>query len=844
MPPRRSAALALFLATLAATLQAETSVAETERGACERLNDSGRYAEALPHCRSAAQAQRAETAAGASADDGGALGRALTSLGLALEMTGDRHAAEAAYLEALDRHRAERRPELEALVLSNLAALAIGGGDYGTALRWLGEEEAVARRALAQGSQSWAAAELDYVRINRSVALEQLGAYSEALAEIRPLVDRTRERGGESADNGESAALVVNLAVLYRNLGDPRRALVLLERAGSLYERLGDRSALANVHLNRGLVQQLNLRAPKSAAAEFAQALALARSSGDRGEELRTLCALGDLRRQGGDLAGAREAFAQALATASASDATAGRWTAEAGLGRVARDAGDTATALVHLRAAIAEIEQTGEGLGDSTLRGGLLSDQRAVYATAVDLLAEQAAAASGAAAEEAALAALALAEQAKARELLDALAGGGSGAPLAPAELAALAPRLGPTIAFFFGERHLWRWHSDGGPWQLSAAGTPEEIAALVTRIHRRLSRAEPADGADLARLGALLLPRSLGARAELRIVPDGRLFYLPFELLPDPQRPGGTLVERLAISYLPGLSIFPHLRSPAAATRWRLAALADPALPSVAASAGPAGVRSLAALLAQRFGLPPLPGAARESRDAARRLGEPSAVDCAAEASEARLRQRAAEGARVLHIAAHTVVDESLAGGVALFLAPGRTGADLAGTADDGLVTAEELAHMPLATDLAVLSGCRTALAEITAGGGDGAGGGRALASLSGALLGAGARGVVASLWEVGDAATAALMEQFYFELARGARPALALRRAKLRLAHDPRWAEAPGWAGFVLLGDPGPVAAGGLSRWELAAACALVAAALLLLAFAHRRRRRQPA
>ena len=85
---------------------------------------------------------------------------------------------------------------------------------------------------------------------------------------------------------------------------------------------------------------------------------------------------------------------------------------------------------------------------------------------------------------------------------------------------------------------------------------------------------------------------------------------------------------------------------------------------------------------------------------------------------------------------------------------------------------------------------------------------------------------------------------MEQFYFELARGARPAFALRRAKLRLAHDPRWAEAPGWAGFVLLGDPGPVAAGGLSRWELAAACTLVAGALLLLAFAHRRRGRQPA
>ena len=137
-------------------------------------------------------------------------------------------------------------------------------------------------------------------------------------------------------------------------------------------------------------------------------------------------------------------------------------------------------------------------------------------------------------------------------------------------------------------------------------------------------------------------------------------------------------------------------------------------------------------------------------------------------------------------------------------------------------------------------MLSGCRTALAETELTGSDGAGGGRALASLSGALLGAGARGVVASLWEVGDDATAALMEQFYFELARGRRPASALRRAKLRLAHDPRWAGAPGWAGFVLLGDPGPVTRPYANWSALAAAIAAIAAiAALALGLVGRRR-----
>lgn len=750
------------------------------------------------------------------------LGEALTSLGLALEMTGDRGAAAASYREALTLYRAAGRPELEALVLSNLAALAIGGGDYGAALAWLAEEEAVTHRALAAGEAAWAEAELDYVRMNRSVALEQLGAYAEALAEIRPLAERALKSAPAPDESGDSAALTVNLAVLYRNLGDPRRALVLLARAAEAYERLGDRSALANVHLNRGLVYQLNLRAPEQARSELSTALELARVSGDRGEEIRTLCALGELQRSAGDLGAAREAFDRARAAAKDSGAASGSWAAEAGLGRVARDAGDPPAAIAHLRNAIEGIEQIGEGVGDSALRGGLLADQRAVYASAVDLLAEDALRQTGPPSERSALEALALTEQARGRELLDALAGGYSGAPLRAQELSALAPRLQPALVYFAGENHLWRWQVDDGRWRVDSVGSPGEVADLVTRIHRQLARSEAAAQEDLERLSDRLLPRRIPAGSELRVVPDGRLFYLPFEILPDPADPRAPLLERRDVSYLPSLSVLARLRTAAAKVHWQLVALADPQL---ASGTTVPGKNSLAGLLAQRFGLPPLPGAVREARFAAERLGARSSVETGAAASEAKLRVRVAEGARVLHVAAHTVVDESLAGGLALFLAPGA-GSD---PSDDGLVDATELARLPLAVDLAVLSGCRTALAQSVPG--ESASGGRVLASLSGALLGAGARGVVASLWDVGDEATAALMEQFYFELARGERPARALRRAKLRLASDARWSAAPAWAGFVLLGDPGPVSAPSTAWAGPAAAIGLIAAGAVL-------------
>ena len=67
------------------------------------------------------------------------------------------------------------------------------------------------------------------------------------------------------------------------------------------------------------------------------------------------------------------------------------------------------------------------------------------------------------------------------------------------------------------------------------------------------------------------------------------------------------------------------------------------------------------------------------------------------------------------------------------------------------------------------------------------------------------AGARRVVASLWQVDDLATAELMTRFYRHMLQGGeRPAAALRAAQLELARDPRWHAPFFWAGFVLQGE----------------------------------------
>ncbi|HIK09049.1 MAG TPA: CHAT domain-containing protein [Oscillatoriaceae cyanobacterium M33_DOE_052] len=94
----------------------------------------------------------------------------------------------------------------------------------------------------------------------------------------------------------------------------------------------------------------------------------------------------------------------------------------------------------------------------------------------------------------------------------------------------------------------------------------------------------------------------------------------------------------------------------------------------------------------------------------------------------------------------------------------------------------------------DLLVLSACETA-----------SGDDRAALGLAGLALRSGARSTLASLWSVSDEATAALMSEFYRQLA-GAdiTKAEALRLAQLSLLQQPRYSHPYFWSAFILLGN----------------------------------------
>ena len=68
----------------------------------------------------------------------------------------------------------------------------------------------------------------------------------------------------------------------------------------------------------------------------------------------------------------------------------------------------------------------------------------------------------------------------------------------------------------------------------------------------------------------------------------------------------------------------------------------------------------------------------------------------------------------------------------------------------------------------------------------------------------LGAGARSVLVSLWEIDDEATLVFMKHFYEELVTGKLASEALNQAMKSMKESEEFSDVKYWAPFVLIGD----------------------------------------
>ena len=318
-----------------------------------------------------------------------------------------------------------------------------------------------------------------------------------------------------------------------------------------------------------------------------------------------------------------------------------------------------------------------------------------------------------------------------------------------------------------------------------------------LLVRDYLAQVRTKQPPNETARRLYAVLLGPVNAARTRSRIVviPDGILHLLPFDALLDSL--GTYLLESSVVTYAPSATVLRLLRS---------RQISNPTLPflgvgdvaydsgstiasTVAERSNDSATRGIYDLAGAHF--EPLPATRDEVRGAGEIFGRGSVVLLGPDATEAAFKHEPLAKFRVLHLAVHGIANSKYPERAALVL--GRDSK----SQEDGLLQAREIADLVLNADLVTLSACDTGVGRLQ--------GEEGIASLQRAFLVAGAKATLSTLWTADDTFTAALIKQFYKNLADGMDKGSALRKAKLDLIKKFGNKATPYyWAGFVLDGD----------------------------------------
>ena len=313
------------------------------------------------------------------------------------------------------------------------------------------------------------------------------------------------------------------------------------------------------------------------------------------------------------------------------------------------------------------------------------------------------------------------------------------------------------------------------------------------------------------------------------LIIVPDGILYYLPFEILlqSDTARKAQNdlsqlkfLIRDFAVSYVPSATVLANLRTYDQKTqtgRKTFLAYGDP----VYGKTDPEQTDPVQAAIRSAFDeqkpwqLQRLP-ASRSEVERIGRLYQPEqiAVFLGEQANEANVKAGDRLGQYTyIHFAVHGLLNENKPqySGLVLSLPRNesskmRVGGEAANNVkdtprptevEDGFLQMYEIFNLKLNADLVVLSACETGLGKEVKGEG--------LIGLTRAFLYAGAPSLIVSLWKIQDRSTAELMVELYRALKNGRlSKAEALRQSKLALIQKRQLAHPYYWAGFVLMGQ----------------------------------------
>lgn len=696
-----------------------------------------------------------------------------------------RFAEAAAMLEQIRPHATD--PELQ-IRMDVLAGAVLGR------MRKLSDAEHLLNRALLESERR----NDDYQKVSALINLASCSKwryrYSEAVEYSQRAFRIAQKRGFRRLES----ALEANLGSLYGILGDFDRALANEEKAVEGLKELGDRGNLLIAMGELGLLYETQGHFEK-AVVQYERAFEISKELGRAPDEARNAVNLAEafIETRQWDKAFEWNERARSLVNAQSRSMPY----IEMNSARIAQGRGDPATAVrafegvlrdrdappsllwdchsllanlyvrerkprdagKEFRAALDIIDKTRSDLLESRFQITFLSSLINFHQEYVDFLVDQH--------DEAG--ALHTIESSRARVLSERL-GRDVGRPgsLDMQRLSKLAGRAKTVLlSFWIAPRRSFAWLIDRSGVHSYNLPPAAEIEELVTKYRGVVEHAlrDPIASGDAAgpKLWNALL-RDIAPRipkgSRVVVIPDGPLHRLNLETLPVPGPGPHYWIDDVELAVAPSLAIATAKGDAPPHEHGNLLLIGAPDYSGTDFRPLEKAPAELADIKAQ------FPGAAlaiyegRRASPDAYRNSQPSQYS-------------------LIHFAAHADANNEN---------PLESAIVLSTRGDSNKLYARDVIDVPISADLVTISGCRSAGVRTY--------GGEGLIGFAWAFLQAGARAVVAGLWDVSDTSTEPLMNEFYRGIAAGESPAAAMHAAKVALRQKhPEYSKPFYWAPF---------------------------------------------
>jgi len=684
-------------------------------------------------------------------------------------------------------------------------------------------------------------------RLNSGINLHQIGKYPEALEDLESAIKIYRSiedtigigdvltqmgfvyasigdhNGGiekckealqlmqQADDLWGMAGVYNNMGIILQHAGRPERAVQYYENSLKSYEKLEDRSSELNVLNNLGTVY-FDLKNYDLAEEYHTRSLQLSRELQSRIVEVQSLINLANDQNRLGKLDESLSNYESALPIARSLNNPEALWKTLVGIAEIYKLKGDYTRAIEYNEEGFKIIEKLRVGMQLEEFKTSYMARERYAYEDVINMLAELHEENKNKGFD---LIAFQYAQRSKSRAFMDLMAESRAMAddsidllhpqPVSLKEIQSSCLENNTVfLEYSLGDSNSYLWVITSDDHSMVQLPDRKTLQEQIETMRFALLNPEQDNYRFLTQSGYTLYTQLiepaeqfLSENANLVILPDGILNYLPFEVLITQEQEKNNkasysglpyLVKKYPISYGQSSSILRSLvnmqnkKEITQRASKSLIAFGDPVYENMGYDPD----------ISTRESFSRLEHSGKEVEKIAGLFQDGFAdIYLRIDATEENVKSAGLlDRFNYVHFATHGLINEENPDLSSLVLS-------LKGNStEDGFLQATEIFNLDLDADLVVLSACQTGLGKMVRGEG--------MIGLTRAFMYAGTPSVLVSLWSVSDRSTAVLMERFYEHLLeKNLSRTEALRRTQLLMLQDEQFAHPFFWAPFVLIG-----------------------------------------